>query len=73
LKELGYRCIIIYRHEDKSFFVYGFPKSERDNINQDEVEVFKDLSEQMLNFSDLDLQKLMNSGALEEVNGYEQK
>ena len=35
-KSKGYRSIILFRKDDKAFFVYGFPKSELGNIRADE-------------------------------------
>ena len=32
----GYRTIVVFRRGAKAFFVYGFPKSQRANINYDE-------------------------------------
>ncbi len=36
-KSGGFRSIILYRREDKAFFVFGFPKNDKDNIKTDEV------------------------------------
>ena len=72
-KSGGYRCIILYRYKDLAFLVYGFPKNERDNISQEEEQIFKDLSSQMLNFSGDDIERLLQSGALVEVLYNEQK
>ncbi|MGV2388440.1 MAG UNVERIFIED_CONTAM: type II toxin-antitoxin system RelE/ParE family toxin [Microcystis novacekii LVE1205-3] len=47
-KSSGYRSIILYRRNDKAFFVYGFAKSERENIDKDEERGFKDLNESHL-------------------------
>jgi len=33
-KSGGYRSVILYRKGEKAFFVYGFPKSEQDNIDK---------------------------------------
>lgn len=33
-KSSGYRTVILYCHGDKAFFVYGFSKKDRDNINK---------------------------------------
>jgi hypothetical protein len=66
-KSSGYRCIILYRYKELSFLVYGFPKSERDNISQEEEQIFKDLSQQMLSFTGDDIERLLQSGALVEV------
>jgi len=38
----GYRTIIFLRRGDKAFFVYGFAKSQRANIDDNEREQFKD-------------------------------
>lgn len=66
-KSSGYRCIVLYRYKELSFLVYGFPKNERDNINKEEEQIFKDLSQQMLMFSEDDIKQLLQSGALIEV------
>ena len=38
----GYRTIILFRRGVKAFFVYGFSKSQRANINDDEAQHFKE-------------------------------
>lgn len=47
--------------------MYGFPKNERDNITQEDEQVFKDLSQQMFEFSDDDIERMLESGVLVEV------
>ncbi len=71
-KSAGYRCIILFSHKNNAFFVYGFPKSERENICREDEQAFKDLSQQMLGFSDNDVEQLLLSGALVEVSYNEQ-
>ena len=66
-KSSGYRCIILYRYKELAFLVYGFPKNERDNINQEEEQLFRELSQQMLRFSGNDIERLLQLGALVEV------
>lgn len=66
-KSGGYRCVIIYRIQDKMFMVYGFAKKDRDNINDDEIVGFKALAEEMLNLTEESLDKLIKSKALIEV------
>ncbi len=66
-KSSGYRCIILFHHKNNAFFVYGFPKSERENIGREDERAFKDLSQQMFGFSDNDVEQLLLSGALVEV------
>ncbi|MCX7114303.1 MAG: type II toxin-antitoxin system RelE/ParE family toxin [Gammaproteobacteria bacterium] len=67
-KSSGYRCIILFRLKKKAFFVYGFPKNERDNISQEEEKVFKELSEQVFHFSEEEIDQLLLTGALVEVD-----
>lgn len=67
-KSGGYRCVILYRTQDKLFMVYGFAKKDRDNIDDSEVIAFKDLAEQMLIITDESIDKLIRSKALIEVH-----
>ena len=66
-KSGGYRCIVLFRIKEKSFLVYGFPKNERDNIGTEEELVFKDLSQQMFDFSEDDIEHMLKTGVLVEV------
>lgn len=40
-KSGGYRTVILYKKGDRAFFVYGFAKSARANIEEDEERAFK--------------------------------
>ncbi len=66
-KSKGYRSIVIYRKEDKAFFVYGFPKSEISNIRDDEEEQFKKAAKFVLALSDDQIRQLIEGGQFEEV------
>jgi hypothetical protein len=66
-KSGGYRSVILYRRGEKAFFVYGFPKSERANIDQLEIRAFKDLAKITLGFSDQALKLLVARGEYMEV------
>ena len=66
-KSGGYRTIILYRRGDKAFFVYGFPKNERDNIDEAEKREFKELAKITFALSDDELAKLIETGAYNEV------
>ena len=66
-KSGGYRSIILFRSGDKAFFVYGFAKSKRGNINQDELAGFKALADEMLGYDDATLARSLKSGAIIEV------
>src|SRR5664280_1727213 len=44
----GYRTVILFRRGAKAFFVYGFAKSQRANIDDDEEEQFKEAAKHVL-------------------------
>jgi hypothetical protein len=49
-KSKGYRAIILLHERHRTFFVYGFAKSERDNISQDEEAQFKKMASMSWDF-----------------------
>jgi len=69
-KSGGYRAVILYRRTHKAFFVYSFPKSERENIDEKEERAFKDMAEVTFGLSDNQLAKLVKTGAYEEVKDH---
>lgn len=66
-KSGGYRAIMLYRRGDKAFFVYGIPKSERDNIDEAEERAFKDLGKLVFAATAEPLDKLVKDGKFLEV------
>ena len=66
-KSKGYRSIILFRKGRRAFFVYGFPKSELDNIRDDEEEQFKKMARHVLALTDEQLHQLIDAGQFEEV------
>jgi len=40
-KSGGYRVIVYFRSEERTFFIYGFAKSDRDNVDSGELRAFK--------------------------------
>jgi hypothetical protein len=66
-KSGGYRSIIYYRQEDKAFFVYGWSKSERANIDEDEEKEFKRQAKLTLALNDEQVQKLLDNETWQEV------
>ena len=66
-KSGGYRTIIVFKKGNKAFFVYGFAKSERENIDKNETDVFKKSAKELLALSDKHIQELIDNGALTEI------
>ena len=66
-KSGGFRAVILFRVEEKAFFVFGFAKSDLDNISDRELEAFKDLAQELLGRTDAELEVLVERGVLTEV------
>ena len=47
-KSSGFRTIVVYQEGDKVIFLYGFGKSEKDNISKSELQYFKKLGNDLL-------------------------
>ncbi|MCU7919828.1 MAG: type II toxin-antitoxin system RelE/ParE family toxin [Candidatus Thiodiazotropha sp. (ex Epidulcina cf. delphinae)] len=67
-KSGGFRTIILYRAAKWAFFVYGFAKNDRDNIDNDEEAQFKKAAAYVLDLSDKQLAKLISMGQFSEVD-----
>ncbi len=72
-KSKGYRTIIFFRRGAKAFFVYGFAKSQRANIDDDEKEQFKEAAKQVLALTEMRIGELLKRGDFMEVKSDEQK
>lgn len=67
----GYRTIILFRLRDRAFFIYGFPKSDRANINTAELRQFKQAAHYVLALSDGQLAEQLHRGNFTEVTADE--
>lgn len=63
----GYRTIILFRRGANAFFVYGFSKSQRANINDDEQEQFKEAARHVRALTEKQLAELLKRGDFLEV------
>jgi hypothetical protein len=66
-KSGGFRTIILYRRAERAFFVYGFAKSDRDNITEYEETQFKKAATYVLELTNEQLAKLIEEGQFMEV------
>ena len=66
-KSGGYRSIVLFRRAERAFFVYGFAKSDQDNIPRNELQAFRTLASEMLAFDDEALAAAVESGTITEV------
>ncbi len=61
------RTLVAFRQGDKAFFIYGFAKNERANINDKELRALKLLATELLNYAVSDLAKATKAGELIEI------
>jgi len=66
-KSGGYRVIVFFRSEERTFFIYGFAKSAKDNINQGELRAFKHRARDVFSLTDEQIRDRMQKGTLIEV------
>jgi hypothetical protein len=63
----GYRMIIAYRQAGRSFFLYGFAKSKRENIEEAQVKVIRELGAALLGAKDGQIARMIEIAELEEI------
>ncbi len=72
-KRGGARTIVATKMADRWFFLYGFSKNERANIDQDELKIFQELAKELLGFDVRQLATALEAGEIVEVcNGNDQ-
>ena len=67
-KSGGYRVIVFFRNKERAFFVYGFAKSARDNIDQGELRGFKAGAKVNLSLTDIEIDNRIKKGTLIEIS-----
>jgi len=72
-KRGGFRTLIATNKDDRWIFVFGFPKNERSNINQDEEEALKKLSSKLVSLTPKDFEKAKLENVIIEVNCNEEE
>jgi hypothetical protein len=66
-KSGGYRSIILFKSGDRALFVYGFAKSDQDNITAREIQAFRTLATHFLAMSDAQLMQAIENNDWQEV------
>jgi hypothetical protein len=67
-KSGGFRTLIVMSAGIRAFFVHGFAKNEKDNIEKDELAALKKLAAELLAYDDRTMTRVIASGTLVEVN-----
>jgi hypothetical protein len=68
-KRGGARTIVATKLDGRWFFVYVFSKSERPNIDKDELKALQELAKELLGFDDRQLVAAVAAGELVEITG----
>ena len=66
-KSGGYRVIVLFRSGERTFFVYGFSKSERDNISEKELKDYRKLAKKYFLMTVEQLEEMIKDGQLIEL------
>ena len=66
-KSGGYRVIVFFKSEERTFYQYSFMKSSRGNIKRKELQFYKKLAKAKLAMPDNELANAINAGELIEI------
>jgi hypothetical protein len=72
-KSGGSRSIILFRRNDRAVYVYGFQKKDLANIRPNELEAFRELAHVVLGYTNAEIAKRVEDGALFEVEKPEEE
>lgn len=66
-KSRSYRTLVAFRKETIAFFVYGFAKNVRANIDESEEKTYRQLAKNFLNLDESTIRKMVAKNKLFEV------
>jgi hypothetical protein len=61
-KSGGYRVIVFFKSEERTFFVYGFAKSDIGNINEKQLRNLKLAAKTIFQYSDKEIDERVKNG-----------
>jgi hypothetical protein len=64
----GYRVLVAYRTKARSVFLFGFAKSDRANVDKDELATLRDIAKAWPAADADALEGALNAGLIEEVD-----
>jgi hypothetical protein len=64
----GYRTLVAYRIAGRAVFLFGFAKSDRANISNDELQLLRQRASQILSLDDAAIEARIDDGDLFEVS-----
>jgi len=66
-KSGGYRVIVFFKSGELTFYQYGYSKTDRDNIDQKELRLYKKMAKTKLNMTEKELTDAINARELIEI------
>ncbi|WP_375414129.1 type II toxin-antitoxin system RelE/ParE family toxin [uncultured Bradyrhizobium sp.] len=72
-RSAGFRVLLAYRPKSRSVFLFGFAKSARGNVEDDELETAQEIAGHWLDGNGKMLAKALAEGVLEEVDDGEEE
>lgn len=66
-KSGGYRTLILFRRGDRAIFAFGFGKASQANISKADLALLRDAAAEALSWSDEELDRLVASDTLVEI------
>jgi hypothetical protein len=69
----GYRILVAYRVGDRAVFLYGFAKSDLDNIDQDQTQSLRALAGKWLAADEAELTDALTDDRLQEIEHGEEQ
>jgi hypothetical protein len=66
-KSGGFRTIIFFREGQRTFFILGFAKNDKDNLASDELVALKEFAKELLNYDDTQVNLALSKGAFTEI------
>ena len=63
----GYRVIVFFKSEERTFFVYGFAKSAMSNIDEKQLKDFKRTAKAVLTLTEKQLDDIIKMGKYLEI------
>jgi hypothetical protein len=66
----GYRAIVVHRKGECAFFLYGYAKSEQDDLDPAELVEYKKAATHFMALTDRQIVDLLADGKLVEIEGY---
>ncbi len=67
-KSGGYRTLIFFRSGDRAIFAFGFAKNDQANISASDLKLLKMAATEALEWSQEDLDRLVQTGKLVEID-----